>query len=151
MMDKPKNVCPLLSGSRLKKTMNKMNQTKQQILAYCLKNPTTIMVTELAETLQLSNRTVTKYLLELVATGRMTQTGINYQWVDLAKRNHQCLFVYKKRQVVGYLYFPRGPYGSRYEFLYANEYLGQADAETLSSRYAPDHRTLDLGINFQCI
>jgi serine/threonine-protein kinase HipA len=87
---------------------------------------------ELAETLRLSNRTVTKYLLELVETGRMTQAGANYQWVDLAKRCPQCLFVYKKRQMVGYLYFPRRLSGSRYEFLYANEYLGQTDAEPLA-------------------
>lgn len=92
----------------------------------------TIMAPELAETLQLSNRTVAKYLLELAAAGRMTQVGVNYQWVDLAKRGPQCLLVYKKHQMVGYLYFPRGPYGSRYEFLYANEYLGQAAAEPLA-------------------
>jgi len=112
--------------------MNEMNKTKQRILAYSLKNSTTITAPELAETLQLNNRTVTKYLLELVAAGRMTQAGANYQWVDLAKPGHQCLFVYKKRQLVGYLYFQRRPYGSRYEFLYANEYLGQADAEPLA-------------------
>lgn len=114
------------------KTLNEMNKTKQQILAYCLKQPTTITATELAEILQLGDRTVTKYLLELVEAGRITQAGANYQLMDLAKRCPQCLFVYKKRPVVGYLYFPRRPHGFRYEFLYANEYLCQADAEALA-------------------
>ena len=107
-----------------------MNKTKIKILKFCLEKKQDIIIPEIANALNLSHKTVKKYLNDLKNAGRIAQFNIRgeYQLINIKNYFYNYLFVYKQNQLIGYLNFDKG----LYKFAYDSDYLCQPDAVALS-------------------
>jgi serine/threonine-protein kinase HipA len=113
-----------------------MNKTKQKILKFCLDKKRNITIPEIVQILNLSQITVQKYLRDFKKTGRIAQfkigehQEINGQYQLMNPQNYfdNYLFVYKQKQLIGYLNFEKG----LYQFVYDSDYLCHPEAVALS-------------------
>lgn len=108
-----------------------MNETKRKILQFCLEKKRDITISEIAQALNLSHKTVQKHLRDFQNAHRIVaqyDTQRHYQLINLQKYFNNYLFVYKQEQLMGYLNFDKG----LYQFAYDNHYLCQPEAVVLS-------------------
>ncbi len=111
-----------------------MNETKRKILKFCIDKKRNITISEIAQALNISHKTVQKYLRDFKNAGRIAQFQIGeqdkgqYQLISLKNYFDNYLFVYKQEQLIGYLNFDKG----LYQFAYDSYYLCQPKAVALS-------------------
>ena len=112
-----------------------MNETKRKILKFCLDKKRNITVIEIAQTLNLNQTTVQKYIHDFKNAGRIAQFNLRLgDKLTILKDNltqnyfDNYLFVYKQAQLIGYLNFDKG----LYQFAYDSYYLCQPEALPLS-------------------
>jgi len=112
-----------------------MNEIKRKLFKFCLDKKRDITVHEIAQTLNLSHKTVESYLSDFKNAGRIAQFHIGeqlgelkYQLMNPKNYFDNYLFVYKQEQLIGYLNFDKG----LYQFAYDNHYLCQPEAVALS-------------------
>jgi serine/threonine-protein kinase HipA len=107
-----------------------MNETKRKILKFCFNKKQKITVPEIAQALNLSKALVQKCLRDFKKAGRIAQFDIRgeYQLMNPKIYFDNFLFVYKKKQLIGYLNFIDG----QYRFAYEDYYLCQSEAQPVS-------------------
>ncbi len=105
-----------------------MNKNKRQILKFCLDKKREINISDIADALNLTKKTVQKYLHELKNAGRIFGADGKYQLIHPRNYFDNYLFVYKQKHLIGYLNFIQGTY----QFAYDSDYLCHPNAVALS-------------------